>query len=124
MPESLGLEFEALTGAQHFALQVKRAALFTVVHVEQPLELFVDFGEIGLAGFGRRDVEDAAGFVECQAADERVLAAVGLPCICAAYFWEAEACLYASAKARPNTRAPVKTIVEMMRCAMAAREAR
>lgn len=41
--------------------------------------------------------------------EERVFAAVGLPACDAAYFCDAEACLYASANALPNTLAPVKT---------------
>lgn len=36
----------------------------------------------------------------------------------AAYFCDADACLYASANARPTTRAPVKTTCVIIRCAM------
>ncbi len=61
------LQFYALAGAQHFALQVEGAALFGVVHVEQALEALVDLGQVGFAGFGRGDVEDLAGFVEGEA---------------------------------------------------------
>ena len=61
------LEFYALAGAQHFALQVEGAALFGIVHVEEALEALVDLGEVGFAGFRGGDVEDLACFVEGEA---------------------------------------------------------
>jgi hypothetical protein len=46
-----------------------------------------------------------------------VLPAPGFPAAAAAYFCEADACLYASVNARPTILAPVKTAWVMMRCA-------
>jgi hypothetical protein len=50
--------------------------------------------------------------------EETLCIALGLSLpAAAAYFEDAEACLYASAKARPRTRDPVRTTWASIRCA-------
>jgi hypothetical protein len=92
--------------------------------------------EVGFAAFGRRDVQDLACFVEGEAGggEGGGCGAVALVCggeflrelldgksiivrSCLRRTCDAEACLYASANARPKTRAPVKTTWVMIRWA-------
>jgi hypothetical protein len=96
----------------------------------------VDLGEVGFAGFGGRDVEDLACFVEGEAGRGEGGGGGTVALVCGGEFLsvllgvvlrrskgggahtcDAEACLYASANARPKTRAPVKTTCVIMRWA-------
>jgi len=96
----------------------------------------VDLGEVGFAGLGRGDVEDLACFVEGEAGGGEGGGGGTVALVCggeflsvllgvalrrskggSAHTCDAEACLYASANARPKTRAPVKTTCVIMRWA-------
>ena len=96
----------------------------------------MDLGEVGFAGLGRGDVEDLACFVEGEAGGGEGGGGGAVALVCGGEFlsvWlavvlrrskgggahtcDAEACLYASANARPKTRAPVKTTCVIMRWA-------
>ena len=96
----------------------------------------MDLGEVCFAGLGRGDVEDLACFVEGEAGGGEGGGGGTVALVCGGEFLvillrivvtmskagtdrtcDAEACLYASAKARPKTRAPVKTTCVMMRWA-------
>jgi hypothetical protein len=96
----------------------------------------VDLGEVGFAGLGRGDVEDLACFVEGEAGGGEGGGGGAVALVCGGEFLivllgvvlkrfqgggahtcDAEACLYASANARPKTRAPVKTTCVIMRWA-------
>ena len=94
----------------------------------------MDLGEVCFAGLGRGDVEDLACFVEGEAGGGEGGGGGTIALVCggeflivllgivlkrtrggSAHTCDAEACLYASANARPKTRAPVKTTCVIMR---------
>ena len=96
----------------------------------------MDLGEVCFAGLGRGDVEDLACFVEGEAGGGEGGGGGTVALVCGGEFLvillgivvemlrvgsdhtcDAEACLYASANARPKTRAPVKTTCVIMRWA-------
>lgn len=58
------LQLNPFPSAQNLTLQVKTASLLRIVQVKQLLEPLHGLFQVGLAGLGRLDVEDATGFVE------------------------------------------------------------